>query len=55
MNLIILKVGSSHLEKKETDTFSINPIPHGVFWITHTWGGRILPGPVTQLFSKIWI
>ena len=21
----------------------VNPIPHGVFWITHTWGGQILP------------
>ena len=20
-----------------------NPIPHGVFWITHYWGGQILP------------
>ena len=19
----------------------LNPIPHGVFWITHTWGGQI--------------
>ena len=19
--------------------FCSNPIPHGVFWITHTWGG----------------
>ena len=28
----------------------INPIPHGVFWITHTWGGQILPAPVTQPF-----
>ena len=22
-----------------------NPIPHGVFWITHTLGGQILPAP----------
>ena len=24
-----------------------NPIPHGVFWITHTWGGgQTLPSPL---------
>ena len=29
----------------------LNPIPHGVFRITHTWGGQILPPPlVTQPF-----
>ena len=21
---------------------NLNPIPHGAFWITHTWGGQIL-------------
>ena len=21
----------------------LNPIPNGVFWITHTWGGRFCP------------
>ena len=37
------------------DSHSINPIPHGVFWITHTWGrGRFYP-PITQPFQKVWI
>ena len=27
------------------DLYYFNPIQHGVFWITHTWGGQILPPP----------
>ena len=30
----------------------LNPIPHGVFWITHTWGGHILPGPCNTAILK---
>ena len=25
--------------------WTFNPIPHGVFWITNTWGGQNLPAP----------
>ena len=30
----------------------LNPIPHGVFWITHTWGGQILPDPCSTAILK---
>ena len=31
----------------------INPIPHGIFCITHTWeGGQILPIPYKLVISK---
>ena len=30
----------------------LNPIPHGVFWITHTWGGQILPAPCDTAILK---
>ena len=30
----------------------VNPIPHGVFWITHTWGGQILPDPCNTAILK---
>ena len=28
------------------------PNSHGVFWITHTWGGQILPAPLQQSHLK---
>ena len=31
---------------------TINPIPHGVFWITHTCGGQILPPPCNTAILK---
>ena len=31
---------------------SFDPIPHGVFWITHTWGGQILPAPCNTAILK---
>ena len=30
----------------------LNPILHGVFWITHIWGGQILPAPYNTVISK---
>ena len=30
----------------------LNPIPHGVFWITHTWGGRFCPPPCNTAILK---
>ena len=42
-NLVEIKIETSH----------INPIPHGVFWITHTWGGgQILPAPCNTAILK---
>ena len=32
----------------------LNPIPHGVFWVTHTSGGRFYPSAITQSFQTIW-
>ena len=35
------------------DLENVNPIPHGVFWITHTWGGgQILPAPCNTAILK---
>ena len=31
---------------------TINPIPHGVFWITHTWGGQIQPAHCNTAILK---
>ena len=46
--------------KFSTDTYfwplilesNINPIPHGIFCITHTWGGQIPPVPYRFVISK---
>ena len=40
----------SKATKIENNT--LNPIPHGVFWITHTWGGQILPAPLEHSHFK---
>ena len=39
---------SGYVARAEMQSYfdSYNPIPHGVFWITHTWGGQILPAPL---------
>ena len=29
-----------------------NPIPDGVFWVTHTWGGQILLAPCNTAILK---
>ena len=34
------------------DFFPYSPIPHGVFWIRHIWGGQILPAPYNSVISK---
>ena len=37
---------NDELVTKQETIDILNPIPHGVFWITHTWGGQILPAPL---------
>ena len=37
---------------ESADSFPYSPIPDGVFWIRHIWGGRILPAPYNSVISK---
>ena len=45
------QVAKMHYRKKRSREVALkgqsclNPIPYGVFWITHKWGGQILPAP----------
>ena len=42
----------AQLTTKKTSVTLINPISHGVFWITHTWLGKILPAPCNIAILK---
>ena len=62
MHLTLFDMGSSqvlcfltlfaHVFKHMFCDYALNPIPHGVFWITHMGGGQILPVPYNSVILK---